>query len=150
MAASGVHLGRFHRCNLGELVWRTQLQTGSRGLHLPYSPEKFSKCRCENTCFVISKKYSEFFLFFNTLSPSTFAGVPRQTYGLKWLWTHHISFFFDFPGHFEYFHRILNCDQGSRIYTLLGLGIRYLMPRPNHVYIRSAMRTCIYVVGSGH
>ena len=88
--------------------------------------------------------------YVNTLSPSTFFGVPRQTHGLKWLWTHHISFSFDFPGHFEYFHRILKCDQGSRIYTLLGLGIRYLMPRPNYVYIRSAMRTCIYVVGSGH
>ena len=85
----------------------------------------------------------------NTLSPSTFFGVPRQTHGLKWLWTH-ISFFFDFPGHFEYFHRILKCDQGSRIYTLLGLGIKYLMLRPNHAYIRSAMQTCIYVVVSGH
>ena len=50
--------------------------------------------------------------FINTLSPSTFSGVPCQTHGLKWLWTHYISFFFDFPGHFEYFHHILKCDQG--------------------------------------
>ena len=60
MAASVVHLGCFHPCNLSELVQRTQVQTESRGFYLPYSPEKFSKFRCENTCFVFSKKSSKF------------------------------------------------------------------------------------------
>ena len=30
-----LHLGRFQHCNLGEFVWRTQVQTGSRGFYFP-------------------------------------------------------------------------------------------------------------------
>ena len=47
----------------GDLVLRTQVQAGSRGYYLPYSPEKFSKFWIENTCFVFSKKSSEFLFF---------------------------------------------------------------------------------------
>ena len=28
-----LHLGRFQHCNFGEFVWRTQVQTGSRGYY---------------------------------------------------------------------------------------------------------------------
>ena len=68
MAASVVHLGRFLHCNLGEQAYRIQVQTGSQGFYLPYSPEKFSKYRCENIYFVIRKKYSEFLFFLKLLS----------------------------------------------------------------------------------
>ena len=56
-----VHLGRFHHCNLAS--W-TQAQTGRRGFYLPCSPDKFSKYRHENACFILSKKSSEFLFFF--------------------------------------------------------------------------------------
>ena len=49
-------------CNLGKLVQQTQVQTGSQGFNLPYSPERFSKFQAENTCFVFSKSLE--FLFF--------------------------------------------------------------------------------------
>ena len=50
-------------CNLGELVLRTQVQTGSQGFYLPYIPDKFSKFRPEKTYFVFSEKSSEFLFF---------------------------------------------------------------------------------------
>ena len=40
-----------------------QVQTGRQGFYLPYSPEKLSKFRRENTCFVFSKKSSEVLFF---------------------------------------------------------------------------------------
>ena len=42
------------------LYERTQVQTGIRGFYLPYSPQKLFKLRHESTCYVFSKKSSEF------------------------------------------------------------------------------------------
>ena len=58
-----LHLGRFHRCNLGKFTWWTQVQTGSQGFYLPHSPEKLSECQHENTYFVFSKKSLKFSFF---------------------------------------------------------------------------------------
>ena len=50
-----LHVGRFQNRNLGEFVWRTQVQTGSRGFFsmLQYSPEKLSKLWHRNIFFLI-------------------------------------------------------------------------------------------------
>ena len=59
-------------------------------LYLPYSPEKFSNFRRENTCFVFSKKSSEFLLFLILLS----AGIYLFKVWLKRSQNGYIFFFF--------------------------------------------------------
>ena len=59
-----LRLGRFHHCNLGGFVWWTQVQIGSQRFYFPCSLNKLAKRRRENTCFVFSKKSSDFLFFF--------------------------------------------------------------------------------------
>ena len=77
-------------CNLGELVQRTQVQTGSRGFYLSYSPDKSCKFRPENTCFVFSKKSSEILFFLILFS----AGIYLLKVCLKRSQNGNIFFFF--------------------------------------------------------
>ena len=48
-------------------------------------------------------------------------------------------------GHFDSFHICFRFDHGSRIYTLLGLSVRLVIPKPDHAYICFTVRTYIYV-----
>ena len=57
----------FLHCNLGELVWRIQIQTENQRFYFPYFSillEKLSKLWPGNSCFVFRKKYLGFNLFF--------------------------------------------------------------------------------------
>ena len=66
------HLGCFHHCNLGDFVWWTQVQIGSRGYYFPYFPENLTKLPHENTCFVFSKKSLQFLFFFILFSSTVY------------------------------------------------------------------------------
>ena len=52
-------------------------------------------------------------------------------------------FIFNSLGHFDYFGMFFRFDHESRIYMLLSLTVRFLIPKPDH--IRFIIRTYIYV-----
>ena len=87
-----VHLGHFHRCNLAEFIYATQVQTGSWGFYLPYSPKKLTKLWRGNTCFVFNKKSSELLFFLILFS----AGIYLFKVWLKGSQNGYIFFLFLF------------------------------------------------------
>ena len=63
----------FQHCNLGKLVWCTQVQTESQGFSiLQYFLEKLSKLWSGNSCFPFCKKSQGFFFFFCILFSQQF------------------------------------------------------------------------------
>ena len=78
-----VHHGRFHRLAGTGSDWKPRI-------YLPYSPDKFSKFRRDSTCFVFSKKFSEFLFFLMLFS----AGIYLFRVRLKRSQNGYIFFFF--------------------------------------------------------